>query len=86
MDMTMLTVTFHNFANAPNTILPTHLKVYCTGLFLQIEFYEVIILYWVNMVVAWFKKEKDTMNNKASNMSITSLGKIKVKRFCWHYM
>jgi hypothetical protein len=60
--------------------------VYCTGLFLQIEFYEGIILYWVNMVVARVKKEKDTMNNKASNMSITSLGKIKVKRICWHYM
>jgi len=36
-----------------------HLKVFCTGLFLQTEFYEgEIILYWVNMVVARLEKEK----------------------------
>jgi hypothetical protein len=34
------------------------------------------------MVVARVKKEKDTMNNKASNISITNLGKIKVERIC----
>jgi len=61
--------------------------MFCTGLFLQIEFYDgEIILYWVNMVAARLEKEKDTMNNQASNISITKLGKIKIKRICWHYM
>jgi hypothetical protein len=55
--------------------------VFCTGLFLQIEFYEgEIILYWVNMVVA--RLDKDTMNNQASNMSTKNLGKTKIKRIC----
>jgi len=59
-----------------------HLKVLCTGLLLQNEFYEgEIILYWVNMVVARLEKEKDTMNNQASNISITKLGKIKIREF-----
>jgi hypothetical protein len=61
--------------------------VFCIGLFLQTEFYEgEIILYWANMVVARLEKEKYTMKNQASNMSLTILGKIKIKRIYWHYM
>ena len=61
--------------------------MFCTGPFLQIEFYEgEIILYWVNMVVVRLEKEKYMTNNQASNISITKMSKIKIKRVCWHYM
>jgi hypothetical protein len=35
-----------------------HLKEFCTGLFLKIEFYEgEFILYWVNMVAVRLEKK-----------------------------